>query len=95
VTKFLPNKVGPKALEGQGPATIRKKVSQLAQVWRWAGKRGVIPYSKETPWDEQAPSSKEVAAAKATRRPFTPDETRKLFAAAPSVNPSVTLAALH
>lgn len=33
VTKHLPNKKGPKAPQGQGPATIRKKVSQLGQVW--------------------------------------------------------------
>jgi integrase len=84
VTKFLPGKTGPKAPEGQGPATIRKKVSQLTQVWRWAAQRGVLPYSKDTPWDEQGPSAKEVGAAKSTRRPFTPNETRKLFAAAPT-----------
>ncbi|HLO78384.1 MAG TPA: phage integrase SAM-like domain-containing protein, partial [Magnetospirillum sp.] len=29
VTKYLPHKKGPKAPHGQGPATIRKKVSQL------------------------------------------------------------------
>lgn len=84
VTKYLPNRKGPKAPVGQGPATIRKKVSQLAQVWRWAQQRGILPYSKETPWDEQAPSAKEVAASKAQRRPFRPEETRKLLAAAPA-----------
>jgi len=83
VTEFLPNRRGPKAPDGQGPATIRKKVSQLTQVWRWAQQRGILAYSKETPWDEQAPSAKEVEAASKKRRPFKPDETRKLFAAAP------------
>jgi hypothetical protein len=33
VTEFLPNKKGPKTPNGQGPATIRKKVSQLSRVW--------------------------------------------------------------
>lgn len=83
VTEFLPNRKGPKAPVGQGPATIRKKVSQLTQVWRWAQQRGILPYSKETPWDEQAPSAKEVEASAKKRRPFKPAETQKLFAAAP------------
>ncbi len=56
VTEHLPAQKTPRAPDGPGPATIRKKVSQLAQVWRWAMQRGVLPYSKETPWDEQAPS---------------------------------------
>ncbi len=82
VTEFLPSKKGPKAPEGQGPATIRKKVSMLGQVWRWTIQRGLLPYSRETPWDDQAPSIKEVRAAAVARRPFEPEETRKLFAAA-------------
>jgi hypothetical protein len=84
VTEYLPNKKGPKAPNGQGPATIRKKVSQLAQVWRWAIKRGLLPYSKQTPWDDQAPSQKLIAGAKARRRPFKPEEAKKLLAAAPA-----------
>lgn len=83
VSEFLPNRKGPKAPEGQGPATIRKKVSQLGQVWRWAQKRGLLPYSKETPWDDQAPSKKDIQRAQKTRRDFTADETRTLLAAAP------------
>ena len=83
VTEFLPSKKGPKAPGGQGPATIRKKVSQLAQVWRWAQQRGILPYSKETPWDAQAPSKKDVNAAASKRRPFTPAESKKLLAEAP------------
>lgn len=84
VTEFLPGKKGPKAPDGQGPATIRKKVSQLSQVWTWAQQRGILTYSKETPWDEQAPSKKDVNAAASKRRPFTPDESKKLLAAAPA-----------
>lgn len=82
VTQFLPSRKGPKAKDGQGPATIRKKVSQLGQVWRWAIQRGILPYSKDTPWDDQAPSAKEVRGAAKSRRPFEPEETRKVFAAA-------------
>lgn len=60
VVKYLPNKKGPKVPNGQGPATIRKKVSQLNQVWVWARKRGLILRDQENPWEEQAPSAKEV-----------------------------------
>lgn len=84
VTTFLPNRKGAKAPYGQGPATIRKKVSQLAQVWRWSQKRGLLPYSKETPWDEQAPSKHDIERAKQARRDFTAEETRTLLAAAPA-----------
>jgi integrase len=84
VTEFLPAKKGPKATEGQGPATIRKKVSQLSQVWTWAQQRGLLSYSKETPWDEQAPSKKAIKAATKERRPFTPEEITKLLAALPT-----------
>jgi len=87
VTDFLPNRTSPKAPNGQGPATIKKKVSQLTLVWRWAMKRGHLPYAKETPWDEQAPSGKEVMAAKAQRRLFTPDELKALLEAAPMGKP--------
>lgn len=83
VSVFLPNRKGPKTPDGQGPATIRKKVSQLAQVWRWAQQRGFLPFSKETPWDEQAPSAKEVKAAAKRRRPYRPEELQKLLKAAP------------
>jgi integrase len=81
VTKHLPNKKGPKAPHGQGPATIRKKVSQLGQVWMWARKRGFLAREQENPWDEQAPTAKEVRAAADVRRPFTPDEAKKLLEA--------------
>jgi hypothetical protein len=67
VAEYLPSRKGPKTPTGQGPATIRKKVSQLAQVWRWAQKHGLLPYSKETPWDEQAPSKREIQKAAKTR----------------------------
>jgi integrase len=80
VTEFLPNKKGPKAPEGQGPATIRKKVSMLSQVWSWAAQRGILPYSKETPWDEQAPSKKDIKARAKVRRMFEPEETTRLLA---------------
>jgi Phage integrase SAM-like domain len=83
-TEFLPNKKGPKAPDGQGPATIGKKVSQLSQVWRWAQQRGLLPYSKETPWDGQAPSKKEIKARQKQRRIYEPEEIRKLLAAAPA-----------
>lgn len=84
VTKFLPNRKGPKAPNGQGPATISKKVSQLSQVWRWSQKRGLLQYSKETPWDDQAPSKKEVQRAQKKRRDFTPAETRALLSTSPA-----------
>ncbi|HEY1721059.1 MAG TPA: tyrosine-type recombinase/integrase [Magnetospirillaceae bacterium] len=83
VTQFLPDKKGPKAPDGQGPATIRKKVSQLTQVWSWAQQRGLLPYSKETPWDAQGPTAKEVKARAKTRRIFHPEETRKILSEAP------------
>lgn len=86
VAEFLTHlraKKGPKAPEGQGPATIRKKVSQLAGIWRWASKRGFLPYSTQTPWDDQAPSRKAVRAAQRKRRPFTPEEARQIFDKAP------------
>lgn len=81
VVKHLPNKKGPKAPHGQGPATVRKKVSQLGQVWVWARKRGFLAREQDNPWDEQAPSVKEVRAAADVRRPFTPDEAKKLLKA--------------
>ncbi len=81
VTRVLPNKKGPKAPNGQGPATIRKKVSQLGQVWVWARKRGLLLREHENPWDEQAPSAKEIEAAADVRRPFTPEETKTLLQA--------------
>lgn len=81
VTQFLPNKKGPKAPNGQGPATIRKKVSQLAQVWAWARRRHILEKGGLDPWDEQAPTAKEAKEAAAERRPFTPEETKKLLAA--------------
>lgn len=87
VTEFLPNRKGPKAPEGQGPATIRKKVSQLSQVWAWAQQRGILPYTKETPWDQQAPSKKEVRDSAKARRVYEPEETRKLLAVMPEGEP--------
>jgi integrase len=84
VADFLPNRKGPKAPDGQGPATIRKKVSQLAQVWVWAQRRGLLPYTKETPWDEQGPSKAEVKAAAKPRRTLEPTEAVKLLSAAPA-----------
>jgi integrase len=79
VTEFLPNKKGPKAPNGQGPATIRKKVSQLAQIWAWARRRHVLERGSPDPWHDQAPDAKEVKAAADVRRPFTPEETKKLL----------------
>jgi len=79
VTRHLPNKKGPKAPEGQGPATIRKKVSQLGQIWVWARRRGLLSREQENPWDEQAPTAKEVEAKTSSRRIYTPEETRKLL----------------
>lgn len=84
VTKFLPNRKSPRAPNGQGPATIRKKVSQLSQVWAWAKKRGLLTWEHPDPWEEQAPSAKEVKAAANQYRLFTPEEVRKLMAASPA-----------
>lgn len=87
VTEHLPNKKGPKAPTGQGPATIRKKVSQLGQIWVWARKRGNLPRTAENPWHEQAPTAKEVKADAAEFRIFTPEEVKKLLAAIPAGKP--------
>ena len=84
VATYLPNRKTPKAPNGQGPASIRKKVSQLTQVWRWAVQRGVLPFTRETPWDGQGPSAAEIKKATRHRRPFTPEEARKLLAAKPA-----------
>lgn len=81
VMDFLPNKKGPKAPNGQGPATIRKKVSQLAQMWAWARRRHILERGSPDPWHDQAPTAKEVKEAAAERRIFTPEETRKLLSA--------------
>lgn len=81
ITQFLPNRRGPKAKEGQGPATIRKKASQLGQVWVWARRRGVLPYESANPWDAQAPTAKDARAVAAKFRPFTPEETQQLLKA--------------
>ena len=79
VTNHLPNKKGPKVPNGQSPATICKKVSQLGQVWVWARRRGLLTREQENPWDEQAPSAREVEANSSSRRIYTPEETRKLL----------------
>ncbi len=84
VTEYLPNKKGPKAPQGQGPATIQKKVSLLKQLWLWAGVRGFIGDSGVTPWDRQAPSKKVVRAAKKARRIYEPEEVKALLDAAPT-----------
>jgi len=79
VMEYLPNSKGPKAPEGQSPATISKKVSQLGQVWVWARKRGVLDFTAHNPWDEQAPDKKTRKQAAKQRRDFTPEETVKLL----------------
>lgn len=84
VTEHLPNKKGPKAPQGQGPATIQKKVSLLKQLWLWAGVRGFIGDSGLTPWDRQAPSKKAVRAVKKARRIYEPEEVKALLEAAPA-----------
>lgn len=61
-----------------------KKATLLKGVFTWAIKRGYIAMEPMTPWDKQAPSKKEVRAAAKTRRPFTTEEVRKLFAAEPA-----------
>jgi len=55
---YLPNKATPKAPSGPGPATIRKKVTLLNSLWRWAMDRGYLEFSPMTPWDRQAPTAK-------------------------------------
>ena len=83
VMEFLPNKKNPKAPNGQGPATIQKKVSQLSQVWRWAITRGLVKREDGNPWTEQAPEARAVKAATTVYRIFTPEESKKLLDAAP------------
>lgn len=83
VTEFLPSKTSAKAPRGQGPATIRKKVTLLSSIWKWAMVRGVLEFSHITPWDRQAPSEKKVRNAAVKRRDFEPDEVRALLDASP------------
>lgn len=84
VLEFLPGRTSKKSPNGPGPATIRKKVSALNQVWRWAMDRGYIPMEPMTPWDRQGPSKKEIKEAAVKRRNFTPEETRKLLEEVPA-----------
>jgi len=82
VTEYLSKRRGPKALQGPSAATIRKKVSQLTQLWLWAQERGFLKYTKDSPWDRQGPRVKDVRAGAQKRRGFTPQEVVKLFKAA-------------
>lgn len=84
VSEYLPNLRGPKAPNGQGPATIKKKVSQLAQIWKWAMARGLIPFAALTPWDKQGPSTTDVRKAATRRQEFRPGEVVALLKAAPA-----------
>ncbi|WP_173979925.1 hypothetical protein, partial [Magnetospirillum sp. UT-4] len=68
-----------------GLATIRKKASQLAQIWTWARGRGYLDRKADNPWEEQAPSKKDVEAdTSRNRRIYTPEEARKLLAEVPA-----------
>ena len=83
VKDYLPTRKGPKAPEGQGPATIRRKVSDLKAIWEWAKRRGYLDWERHNPWEAQAPSAKVVKAAANTRNIYTPEQTTKLLEACP------------
>lgn len=87
VTEYLPKQKTPKTPHGPSPATIRKKVSQLEQIWKWAMRRGYLERLPYTPWTEQAPTSREIERAKQARRMFEPHETVALLYAAPPGTP--------
>ena len=87
VNEYLPSLKTEKAPNGPSPATIRKKASQLGQIWRWAMDRGFIHVEALTPWDRQGPTTKEVRKASQSRRPFHPTETAALLRAAPTGKP--------
>ena len=81
VTEFLPMQTSDQAPNGPGPGTIKKKVTVLNTIWKWAMKRGYIVREPLTPWHEQGPSAAEVNEAAQPRRLFTPEETIKLLEA--------------
>jgi len=83
VRHYLPSQKSPKAPEGQGPATIAKKVTLLRGVWLWLKDEGVLAADALIPWDRIGPSADEIDAAKQERRPYEPDEIVALFNAAP------------
>ena len=83
VMDYLPSLQTPQAPNGLGPASIRKKISLLSQLWKWSRKRGYLPYEAPNPWDEQGPSAGDVRTQAVKRRPFEPDETQRLLQAEP------------
>src|SRR5690606_14890730 len=50
VRHYLPSQKSPKAPEGQGPATIAKKVTLLRGVWLWLKDEGVLAADALIPW---------------------------------------------
>lgn len=87
VTVHLPAQTSSRAPKGQGPATIRKKVTLLRPIWQWAMDRGLLEFSHVTPWDRQAPTEKQVRNAAKKRRTYEPEEMRSILKAAPSGTP--------
>ncbi|MCB9948193.1 MAG: tyrosine-type recombinase/integrase [Rhodospirillaceae bacterium] len=87
LSDYLPGLTTPKAPNGPSPATIKKKASQLSQIWRWAMQRGFIPFEPMTPWDRQGPTATEVRKARNKIRPFRPTEAAALLQAAPNGEP--------
>lgn len=83
VDDHLPDQRNAKAPNGQGPATIAKKVTLLRGVWDWARSKEILPEDFPNPWEKQGPSNDEIDAAAVARRIYRPDETAKLFAAKP------------
>lgn len=81
VDNHLPEQRNAKAPNGQGPATIAKKVTLLRGVWDWARSKEILPEDYANPWDRQGPRSDEIEAEKVPRRPYRPEEVAKLFAA--------------
>lgn len=86
-TEFLPSQKSPKAPEGPIPATIRRQISQLSQIWGWAMDAGFLAKSPMgssfTIWTRKGPKQKVIDAATKKRRPFTPEETQALLKATP------------
>ncbi len=66
--EYLPSCRTPKAPDGPGPATIRKTLSMLKQLWKWAMKRGYLPIEPITPWDQQGPDKKQIKRSAKKRR---------------------------
>lgn len=83
VREFLPGRKNPRAPEGQGPATIKRKVSLLRAVWAWAEDEDIISKGVGDPWEKVSPSPQEIEDARIERQIYEPQQMVALLAAAP------------